>query len=424
MARAPRSSTPTPGPVADVPAAIQAIRDRLEKKYAASTELFPDFTSIKKIETIPSPSAIVNAVTGIGGLPRGRMTEIYGPFSSGKTTIATEVAAEAQKADPKAVVLYLDYEHAFDATYAHKLGVDLNPSRFIFAQPDYFEQGAQIVSDYVQAGLVDMIVIDSAAAMTPKSILDGSFDDEGGSQKGTQAALMAVFLDKITKMINKGRKPALVIINQTRAVINIGGRPQKNAPKEQAAGGNALKFYASIRLELEIVNSEGDENRGTKGTDQIYTQNRVRVTAVKNKLAPPFVRGVLVIEYGKGINNIVSIAELAEARLGIMSGAGFFKYEGDTPGTTLSCRGREAFQGHLESNPELRKEIEKKVLESIRAEHAASLGIDEIKVSGQAKSLDDANVMVLSDDYDEDPESQSDIPSALEAGDGLAFKDA
>jgi len=410
MARQPAPTTPVLVSSQDQAGIIQRVRDALEKKYKASTELFPDFTTIKQIAVIPSPAAIINAVTGIGGMPRGRVLEIHGPYSSGKTTIATEICASAQQADPQAVALYLDYEHAFDATYAHKLGVDLNPGRFIFAQPDYFEQGAEIIDAYVTAGVVDVIVIDSAAAMTPKSILDGSFDEEGGSQKGTQAALMSQFLEKITKKINKGKKPALILINQTRAVINIGGRPQKNAPKEQAAGGNGIKFYSSIRLGLEIVHNEGDELRGTKGTDQVYTQNRVRVTCTKNKLAPPFMRGTLVIEYGKGINNIVSIAELAEARLGIMSGAGFFKYDGDTPATTFSCRGREAFQAELISNPALQKEIEHKVLESIKAEHAASLGIDSIKVSGYAKEIDSGSgTLVLTDDD--------------ETGPGLEFED-
>lgn len=367
---------------------INKIKKRLDAKYKDSPELFPDFTRIKQIDTIRSPSAIINSITGIGGFPRGRVTEIYGPFSSGKTTIAIEVSAEAQRTAKDARILYLDYEHAFDAVYGHKLGLDLAEDRFILAQPDNFEMGAQIAIDFLEAGLVDMIVVDSAAAMTPKSELEGRFDDEGGSQKGTQAALMAQWLARVTKMINKGRKPALVIINQTRAVISIGGRPQKNAPKTQAAGGNALKFYSSIRLELDIISQEGDENRGSKGTDQIYTQNRVRVTCVKNKLAPPFMRGSLVIQYGKGINNLVSVAELAEARLGIMSGAGFFKYEGKTPETSLSCRGREAFQQNLESNPALLKEIEEAVLQSIRDEHAASLGIKEIQQGGRAKEIE------------------------------------
>lgn len=366
---------------------IQSIRDRIEKRYKDSTELFPDFTSVKEIDVIASPAVIINAVTGIGGFPRGRVSEIHGPFSSGKTTIAIECCAEAQRRDPNAVALYIDYEHAFDATYAHKLGADLSPDRFIFAQPEYFEQGAMIIDAFVEAGLVDIIVIDSAAAMTPKSILDGSWDDEGGSQKGAQAALMSQFLEKITKKIGRGRKPALVLINQTRAVINIGGRPQKNAPKEQAAGGNAIKFYTSLRLELEIVGKEGDENRGTKGTDQVYTQNKVRVTCVKNKLAPPFMRGVIVIEYGKGIDNLASIAELAEAKLGIMSGAGFFKYEGEIPETSFSCRGREAFMDQLKGSPALQLEIETKVLAAIREEHSKALGIGTVKSAGKAKEI-------------------------------------
>jgi recombination protein RecA len=313
----------------------------------------------------------------------------------------------------------VDYEHAFDASYARKLGLDLSPARFIFAQPEYLEQGAQIIDNFLDEGLVDMVVIDSAAAMTPKSLMEGDLDRDGGSQKGTQAALMSEFLSVATKKLGRGRKPAMVIINQTRAVINIGGRGPKNGPKEQSAAGNAIKFYTSMRLELEITLSEGDAGRGTKGTDQVYTQNRVRVTAVKNKLAPPFVRGQIVMEYGKGINNIVSIGELAEARLGIMSGAGFFKYEGDTPETTFTCRGREAFQQLLVDSPALQKEIERKVLASIRAEHAEALGVGEIKTSGKAKDVEgDPKVMVL-DDQDQPGQRAKPRKVDLEEGEGM-----
>lgn len=368
--------------------ALEKVKKVLERRYKDSTELFPDFDTIKQIEVIAAPSTIINAITGIGGFPRGRVTEIYGPFSSGKTTIAIEVAAETQRRNPDAVVLYMDYEHAFDARYARALGLDLSKERFIFAQPEYFEQGGEIMLAFIEEGLIDMIVIDSAAAMTPKSEMEGNFDKDGGSQKGAQAALMANFLAIATKKLNRGRKPALVIINQTRANIQIGGRPQKNAPREQSAAGNGLKFYASMRLELEIVANEGDTARGTKGTDQIYTQNRVRITAVKNKLAPPFMRGQFVIEYGKGINNLQSIAELAEARLGIMSGAGFFRYNGDTPSTSFTCRGREAFVDLLEKSPDIRTEIENKVLDTIKAEHAAALGITSIKTSAPAKIVE------------------------------------
>lgn len=378
--------------------AISEVRKRLEKKWKDSTELFLDLTTAKKIEVIPSPSAIINAVTGIGGFPRGRVTEIHGPYSSGKTTLGIEVCACAQKLDKEAVVLYLDFEHAFSPPYAKTLGLDLNPSRFIFAQPECFEQGYQIIDEFLDTGLVDLIVIDSAAAMVPRAELEAEPDAEGGTQKGLQAALMSRMLARVTKKLNRGRKPPLIILNQMRAYINIGGRQQKNAPKEIAAGGTALKFYTSLRLELEPVRFEGEEGRDTKGTDRVYTQTRIRVTAVKNKLAPPFVRGQFVITFGKGIDNVQSIAELAEAKLGIMSGAGFFGYKGDSAETSFSCRGREAFVELLTSNLALRTEIEQRVLESIRQEHAKSLGIGVIKVTGEAKEIEsDSNVLRIGD---------------------------
>jgi recombination protein RecA len=367
---------------------IRQLRARLEKKYKDSTELFQSLNVSLETPVIKTKSAIINAVTGIGGLPRGRVTEIFGPFSSGKTTIATEVIASCHEA-AEGTALLIDYEHAFDAVYGKKLGIDLNPDRFIWSQPSYFEQGADIALDFVDAGAVDLIVIDSAAAMTPRSDMEGVMDVEGGTQKGTQAALMARFLERLTKKISKGRKPAVVIINQMRAVINIGGRPKPGAPKEQSAASNAIKFYSSMRLELDFMGSEGDANRGSKGTDQVYTQNRIRITAVKNKLAPPFMRGQFVIEYGKGINNLASIAELAEARMGIMSGSGYFNYKGRTSETSVVCRGRDAFLQHLKDHPATAEEIEDAVLTIIKDEHAKSLGLDKIEVSGKAKELEE-----------------------------------
>jgi len=391
--------------MADIAELIGNVRKKLEKQYKASTELFPDLLSAKTIEVIPSPSAIINAITGIGGFPKARVTEIYGPLSSGKTTIAIEVCAAAQKNDPDAVVVYVDYEHAFDARYGHALGLDLSPNRFIFVQPEYFEQGAQVIDKFLDEGIVDIVVIDSAAAMTPKSEFEGEMDQEGGTQKGTQAALMAKFLSIATKKLNRGRKPPLVIINQTRANFIIGGNKfqTRNLPKEKPAGGSALKFYTSLRLELEPVGFEGDEARGSKGTDQLYTRTRIRITAVKNKVAPPFMRGKIVIDFGTGINNIESIADLAEARLGIMSGAGgFFKYEGDTTATSFSCRGRDAFRDILKSDQDTCNEIEKKVLEAIKQEHAKALGIGNVKIAGTAKRIEtqDVGTLVLDDGED------------------------
>lgn len=363
---------------------IDDLRKKLEKRFKDSTEIFPDFTSIKQIDVIPSSSAIIDAVTGIGGFPRGRVTEIYGGYSTGKTTLATQASAVIQTIGPDQVVLFMDYEHAFDAAYAHKLGVNLDPNRFIFCQPDSFEQGDLIMDSFVSSGLVDLIVVDSAAAMTPAEDLEGKVDSTG--RIGLQAQLMSRMLTRMTKKISKGRKPALVILNQTRTKIDI--KNTRNTGEDSAAG-NALRFYASLRLKLENISGEGEEGRSTKDvTDRLYTRNKVRVTAVKNKLAPPFIRGTFFIDYGRGVNNIVSIAELAEQKLGIMSGAGFFKYAGDKEETSFSCRGRDEFHRILAERPVLMKEIEGKVLAAMREEQAMSLGVTVIDTTQQAKEIE------------------------------------
>lgn len=360
---------------------IRDLQRKLETRFKNSTEIFPDFTTIKQIEVIPSGSAVIDCVTGLGGFPRGRMTEIYGGYSTGKTTLAIHGAVACQKQG--GVPLYIDYEHAFDAAYAHNLGLDLNPGKFIFCQPDYFEQGDIIADEYIVAGLVDFVVVDSAAAMIPMEDLEGKIDSTG--RIGLQAQLMSRFLGRVTKKISKGRKPALLVVNQTRMKIDI-----KNSRNngEQSAAGSAIKFYASLRLALETVAGEGSEGRGSGVTDQVYTQNRVRVTAIKNKLAPPWIRGQFAIEYGKGVSNVISIAELAEQKLGIMSGAGFFKYEGDTPETTISCRGRDVFCHAVRTNPALLKELEQKVLSHMRSEQAMTLGVSSITPGDAAKELD------------------------------------
>lgn len=405
-------------------ATIARVKEALEKKYKDSSELFPDFSVIKQIEYIPSPSAIINAVTGIGGLPKGRVTEIYGPNSSGKTTLAIEICVQAQKKGGRA--LYVDYEHAFDASYGHILGLDLTEDKFVFAQPEYAEQGTEIIKQFVENDLVDIVVIDSAAAMTPKSVMEGELDREGGTTKGEQARIMSEFLSVITKILNRGRKAPLIIINQTRAVINIGRkapRTKENMQGWASAAGNAIKFYSSMRLELEIAQSEGEDLRGTKGTDQLYTQNKVRITAVKNKLAPPFVRGIFVIEYGKGINNIASIAELAEAKLGIMSGAGFFKHTGATPETSFTCRGREEFQRLLNDKPDLRKELESLVLIAIKEEQAKSLGIKEIKIAGSAKAVEGDTLILERRIKERKAARNQDTEEPLTGGAGLPIEE-
>jgi len=363
---------------------VRDIKLKLEKHFKDSTELFPDFSTKRKVRVLPTGSAVLDTVSGIGGFPRGRVTEIYGPNSTGKTTIAITAAAAIQKS-VEGRTLYLDYEHAFDAAYAHKLGLDLAENRFVFAQPEYFEQGAMILDSFLEEGLIDLAVIDSAAAMVPKTELEGSIEELG--RIGHQAQLMSRMLGRVTKKLGRGRKAALLIINQTRTKIDI-RNPRLTG--ETAAGGNALKFYTSLRLELAIVKKEGDESvrRAHKATDQLYSRNRMRVTCVKNKLAPPFRRGLFVIDYGLGINNVVSIAELAEEKLGVMSGAGFFKYDGDSAETTFSCRGREAFAEKLKNDPAIREEVEKRVLKVIEEEQASELGLKEIVVGEKAKELE------------------------------------
>lgn len=226
---------------------------------------------------------------------------------------------------------------------------------------------------------------------------------------------MSKMLARLTKKISKGRKPALVMINQTRSRIDT-----KNAKNngEQSAANSAIKFYSSLRLQLEIVVSEGDENRSAKdATDQLYTSNRVRITAIKNKLAPPWMRGQFTLKFGKGVDNLVSVAELAEQKLGIMSGSGFFNYKGDTPATSFACRGRESFQALLQENPALLKELEAKVLAFMKEEHAKSLGITQLVVGDAAKEIEaDPGVLVL----DDSPQAVAPV----EVGAGLPVEDA
>ena len=203
---------------------MTTIRDLIaahQKKYKTEG-LYQDFTINRDVPVIPWPTVLMDVVSGIGGLPRGRVTEIHGAFSTGKTTLATQVAASCQSISPDQTVLYLDTEHAFDANYASALGVDLDPSRFIYYQPTYLEQAGQIIIDYVEQQSVDLIIIDSIAAVETKLQLEGEFDSDSGTQKGSQSQVMAQFLTKITKTISKGRKPALLLLNQMRASFSMG----------------------------------------------------------------------------------------------------------------------------------------------------------------------------------------------------------
>lgn len=327
---------------------------------------------------IPTSSAIIDTVTGIGGIPRGRVTEVFGDYSTGKTTLITQMIAELQRRDPKAVVLVVDYEHAFDLVYAHKLGVDLNSDRFIFCQPEDFEQGHEIVDAFAEEGLVDLIVIDSAAAMIPREEMLGDVSEAG--RPGRQAQLMSRLLSRVTKKLRRGRKPALVITNQTRTKFDF---KNPRLTGLDGAGGNALKFYTSLKLKLEQCERTGEEKRNVNskqpGTDQQYTRTWIRCTAVKNKLAAPFMRGKFCIDFGTGINNLVSVADMAEEKLGIMSGSGYFKYVGDKPEHSFSVRGREEFHQLLAEKPELLRELEQKVVALLQETEVKGLGLTHVE---------------------------------------------
>ena len=322
------------------------------------------------------------------------------PYSTGKTTIAITTMIELQKVK-NSVALYLDYEHAFDSNYAHHLGLDLNTDRLVFCQPESFEQGHAVIDEFIDAGVVDLIVIDSAAAMAPQEELEGAVDATG--RLGLQSQLMARMLNRVTKKLGRGRQPAFLILNQMRTKIDIYSR---RGSREEAAGGNAMKFYTTMKLELQQMERDGDENRGKPGVDQSFTKTVVRVVCTKNKLASPYLRGKIIIEYGEGINNLVSVADLSESLLGIMSGAGHFKWAGDTPETTFSCRGRADFHKTLARNPQLLRELEQKLLSKMQTVQSASLGLRDLPIEA------DEGTIIIEEQEKSKPASEGSLPTS------------
>lgn len=359
------------------------ILELLNKKYGDSGGLMVDLAnlSMRKVDAISTGSVLVDAITGIGGFPRGRVTELSGGFSSGKTTIALSCIARAQalayERGEDFCALYLDYEHALDLHYARRLGVRFDDS-FILAQPNTFETGNAILSNLVVYDKVDLVVIDSAAAMVPRAELEASADAE--QRIGLQAALMSRMLTKVTKQITTGRQPAIVFLNQLRARINT---QNVRANGEAPAGGNAMKYYTSMRIQLESLSSEGEEDRDSKKSmDRIYTGTTVRAVVTKNKVSLPWGRGTFSIKFGMGIQNTRSIAELSETVLGIMSGAGFFSYTGETPETSVNIRGRDNFLNYLEKNPLLVAELTGKINLKMREKLHQDLGLSETLDTG------------------------------------------
>lgn len=320
--------------------ALRLTMDKIEKDFGKGSVMLMNERGETAMEVVSTGSIGLDVALGIGGLPRGRVVEIYGPESSGKTTIATHVIAEAQKKGGMCAII--DAEHAFDSTYAKKLGVDVD--NLLISQPDYGEQGLEIADRLILSGALDVVVIDSVAALVPKGELEGEMGD---SKMGLQARLMSQALRKLTATISK-TNTICIFINQLREKIGIMfGNP------ETTTGGNALKFYASVRLDIRRSSQikDGDEAIG----------NRVKVKVVKNKVAPPFRAAEFDIIFGEGISKTGEIIDMG-VELGIVQKSGsWFSYNNDKLG-----QGRDAVRQLLIDNPELAAEIEGKIREKIK----------------------------------------------------------
>ena len=320
--------------------ALDAALSQIEKQYGKGTVMrLGDPSAKMNVETIPTGSLSLDIALGLGGIPKGRIIEIYGPESSGKTTLAIHAIAEAQKAG--GIAAFIDAEHAFDRFYAEKLGVDID--NLYISQPDNGEQALEIADQLIRSSAIDIIVIDSVAALTPKKEIEG---DMGDSAVGLQARLMSQALRKLTSTISK-TNTTCIFINQLREKIGVMfGNP------ETTTGGNALKFYASVRLDIRRVTSikDGDNVIG----------NQVRVKIVKNKVAPPFRKAEFEITFGEGISKIGEIVDLG-VEYGIIKKSGsWFSY-----GESKLAQGRDAVKELLKDNPELCDELEQKIMSAI-----------------------------------------------------------
>lgn len=315
--------------------ALHNVISKIEKQYGEGSVMILGEDVKLDIESIPTGSLALDIALGIGGIPKGRIIEIYGPESSGKTTLALHMLAEAQKNGGTGA--FVDAEHALDAGYAKNLGVDVE--NLIISQPDTGEQALEITEALVRSNAVDLIIIDSVAALVPKAEIDG---DMGAAQIGLQARLMSQALRKLTGAINKS-KCTVVFINQLREKVGIMfGNP------ETTTGGRALKFYSSVRLDIR-------KSENIKKGDEIIG-NRVRVKVVKNKIAPPFRQAEFDIMYGKGISSVGNILDVAAEADIIKKAGAWYSYGEERLG-----QGRENSKDFLEENPELLKEIEHKV---------------------------------------------------------------
>ena len=330
--------------------ALEMAMSQIEKQFGKGSVMKLGEFKAMEIEAIPTGALSLDIALGIGGVPRGRIIEVFGPESSGKTTLALHIVAEAQKMGGEAA--FIDAEHALDPVYAKKLGVDID--NLIVSQPDTGEQALEITESLVRSGALDVIVVDSVAALVPKAEIDG---DMGDSHMGLQARLMSQALRKLAGAINKS-KTVLIFINQLREKIGVMfGNP------ETTTGGRALKFYASVRMDIRRIENIKQDGE-VKG-------NRVRVKVIKNKVAPPFREAEFDIVYGQGISKEGNILDMA-VNLDIVEKAGsWFSYNGERIG-----QGRENVKKYLKENPEMLEDIEEKVRENFAKAFEQSLGED------------------------------------------------
>lgn len=332
--------------------ALQLTLDRLEKSYGKGTVMKLGDSAVEKIDSISTGSLGLDIALGIGGVPKGRVIEIYGPESSGKTTLATHIIAEAQKKGGIAAIV--DAEHAFDKYYAQKLGVDIK--NLLISQPDNGEQALEIADNLIRSGAIDVIVIDSVAALVPRGEIEGEMGD---SKMGLQARLMSQALRKLTGTISK-TNCCCIFINQLREKIGVMfGNP------ETTTGGNALKFYASVRLDIRRMSQ-------IKDSDEV-SGNRVKVKIVKNKVAPPFRIAEFDILFGEGISKVGEIIDLGVDFNIIKKAGSWFSY-----GDSKLGQGREAVKNVLLDNPELMEELEAKIRAEVTGEKLEELQAKEI----------------------------------------------
>lgn len=363
-------------PITDAAAKMKALETtmgRIQKQFGKGAIMNMADDAVEDVSVIPSGSLTLDIALGVGGYPRGRIIEVFGPESSGKTTLAIHAIAEAQKLGGIAAII--DAEHAFDPTYAQALGVDI--SRLWISQPDDGEQALDIAEQLIRSSAVDILVVDSVAALTPKAEIEGEMGD---TQVGLHARLMSRAMRKITAAVSRS-KTCCIFINQLRMKISSGYSP--SGPSEVTTGGNALKFYSSVRLDIRAY------KQIKKGDDVIGKVTSVRV--IKNKVAPPFRRAEFDILFGKGINRIGEIIDAA-TDMGILKKSGsWYSYQGNNIG-----QGRDAVRDLLEDNPELADEVAQQVMEQLQ--HEGKLHLSD-EVPEESEELDTTDQLV-DEDFD------------------------